>query len=74
MARLALFAPNVLLFYGANGVIRANILSQMVWKESRETANMPRRLPQDIDQEVLTHVGNSPDGLSLDELLRLRKG
>ena len=35
---------------------------------------MPRRLPQDIDQQVLTHVGNSPDGLSLDELLRLLKG
>ena len=35
---------------------------------------MPRRLPPDIDEQVLTHVRNSTDGLSLDELLRLLKG
>ncbi len=35
---------------------------------------MPRRLPPDIDKQVLTQVGNSTAGLSLDELLRLLKG
>src|SRR5712691_11764997 len=39
-----------------------------------ERANMPRKLPADIDEQVLTHIRNSTAGLSLDELLRLLKG
>ena len=35
---------------------------------------MPRSLPQDFDQQLLTHVGNSPSGLSVDDLLRLLNG
>jgi len=35
---------------------------------------MPRRLTPDIDKQVLTQVGNSTGGVSLDELLRLLKG
>jgi Fic/DOC family protein len=35
---------------------------------------MPKRLPPDIDVQLLTQIGNSTDGLSLDELLRLLKG
>jgi Fic family protein len=71
MAQMAVFAPNMVFFYGANTVIRAIPNSKHL--ETIAVENMPRSLPQDIVQQVLTHVGNSPDGLSLDELLRLLK-
>jgi hypothetical protein len=32
---------------------------------------MPRRLPTDLDEQLLTLIGNAPDGLGIDELLSL---
>jgi hypothetical protein len=32
---------------------------------------MPKKLPADLDEQLLTHVGNTPDGASIDDLLRL---
>jgi hypothetical protein len=31
----------------------------------------PRKLPDNIDEELFRHIGNAPDGLKIDELLRL---
>ncbi len=32
---------------------------------------MPKKLPADVDEQLLTHVRNAPDGASIDDLLRL---
>lgn len=32
---------------------------------------MPKRLPTDLDEQLLTEVGNAPNGVSIDALLRL---
>ena len=32
---------------------------------------MPKRLPKDVDEQVLAHVANSPDGLGIEVLSRL---
>ena len=32
---------------------------------------MPKRLPKDVDKQVLAHVANSPDGLGIEALSRL---
>jgi Fic/DOC family len=32
---------------------------------------MPRRLPADVDERLLTLIGNAPDGVGTDDLLRL---
>lgn len=36
--------------------------------------DMPKRLPADIDEQLLTHIGNTPEGVSIDELMRLLSG
>ncbi|MFN2533027.1 MAG: Fic family protein [Pyrinomonadaceae bacterium] len=35
---------------------------------------MARKPPTNIDEEILSHIGNEPDGLAIDELLRLLGG
>jgi hypothetical protein len=36
-----------------------------------ERANMPRKLPADVTEQLLTLIANAPDGVGIDELLRL---
>src|SRR6266540_2293619 len=35
---------------------------------------MPKRLPADIDEQLLTSIANAPDGLGIDDLLRMLGG
>ena len=35
---------------------------------------MPKRLPADIDEQLIKHLGNAPEGVSIDELTRLLNG
>ena len=35
---------------------------------------MPKRLPADLDEQLLKHIGNAPGGASIDDLLRLLNG
>jgi DNA-binding transcriptional ArsR family regulator len=35
---------------------------------------MPKRLPVDIDDKLLDHIGGAPDGVSIDDLIRKLKG
>jgi hypothetical protein len=35
---------------------------------------MPKRLPENIDERVLAHLKNSPDGLGIEALSRLLVG
>jgi Fic family protein len=73
MARIEVFAPNML-FFMARIELFAPLLTSNGLERIIGALNMPRSLPQDIDQQVLTHVANSTDGLGLDELLRLLNG
>src|SRR6185503_13338192 len=60
MARKELIAPIVI----PGSKAQIGIIAQ-------EEARMPKRLPKDADEQVVTHVENSPDGLGIEALSRL---
>ena len=35
---------------------------------------MPKRLPADIDDQLIKHIGNAPEGVSIDDLIRILNG
>jgi hypothetical protein len=35
---------------------------------------MPKRLPADIDDQLIKHIGNAPEGVSIDDLIRMLNG
>src|ERR1700730_13187149 len=63
VARMVLIAPEC-------GPLVARIRSSGQFKRTE----MARKPPTEIDEQLLRHIGNEPEGIGIDELLRLLDG